>query len=107
MNRSFLADSRHSKGARNPIARAILWLGAAFLSYQLLSYLFTARSANWVNIVQSKLDAERAAAIKEAYRFSWDNYERYAFPHDTLLPLQKTFEDDRQVPAPLKILHER
>ncbi|KAF5025070.1 hypothetical protein F66182_2839 [Fusarium sp. NRRL 66182] len=37
----------------------------------------------------------RAAAIKEVFRFSWDSYEKYAFPHDTLRPVEQSYENDR------------
>jgi mannosyl-oligosaccharide alpha-1,2-mannosidase len=38
---------------------------------------------------------KRAAAIKEAFQFSWNNYYEYAFPHDSLRPLDRSGEDDR------------
>lgn len=42
-----------------------------------------------------RTDASRADAIKEAFRHSWDSYYKYAFPHDSLKPLDKSFADDR------------
>ncbi|KAH7159399.1 family 47 glycoside hydrolase [Dactylonectria estremocensis] len=38
---------------------------------------------------------ERAAAIKEAFQFSWKSYYEHAFPHDSLRPLDRSGEDDR------------
>ncbi|EXA29794.1 mannosyl-oligosaccharide alpha-1,2-mannosidase [Fusarium oxysporum f. sp. pisi HDV247] len=38
---------------------------------------------------------KRASAIKEAFQFSWNNYYEYAFPHDSLRPLDRSGEDDR------------
>ena len=40
-------------------------------------------------------NAERAAAVKEAFRHSWAGYYKYAFPHDSLQPDAKSWEDDR------------
>ncbi|KAF7556267.1 hypothetical protein G7Z17_g1510 [Cylindrodendrum hubeiense] len=89
---------------RRPLAlRAILWLGAAFTAYHLFGFLFQARSAHpgpvsqdtQSALVKTKGDSQRAAAIIDAFRFSWNSYEIYAAPHDTLLPVKQTFEDDR------------
>jgi len=38
---------------------------------------------------------ERASAVQATFQRSWDGYYEYAFPHDTLKPISKTFEDDR------------
>ncbi|KAM6512099.1 hypothetical protein FALCPG4_017082 [Fusarium falciforme] len=38
---------------------------------------------------------ERQRAVKEAFNFSWRNYAKYAMPHDSLRPLDKSYEDDR------------
>lgn len=40
-------------------------------------------------------DAEKAQAVEEAYRFSWKGYYDYAFPNDTLAPLNKSYVNDR------------
>ncbi|KAF5646148.1 class I alpha-mannosidase 1B [Fusarium sp. NRRL 52700] len=86
------------------VQKAIIWLGAVFVAYNIFSLLFTRRASNQNGYLQatsqhtpSKLkgDPQRAAAIVEAFRFSWDKYEQFAAPHDTLLPVSKTYEDDR------------
>lgn len=38
---------------------------------------------------------ERADAVIEQFRFAWDGYYRYAYPHDSLQPLNNTYRDDR------------
>ncbi|KAI1387608.1 glycoside hydrolase family 47 protein [Hypoxylon trugodes] len=38
---------------------------------------------------------DRTAAVKEAFQRSWDGYFQYAFPNDTLRPISKTYENDR------------
>ncbi|KIH87250.1 mannosyl-oligosaccharide alpha-1,2-mannosidase [Sporothrix brasiliensis 5110] len=38
---------------------------------------------------------DRAEAVKTAFQISWDGYYKYAFPHDSLKPVSKTFQDDR------------
>ena len=40
---------------------------------------------------------DRAAAVKEAFDRSWDGYYKYAFPHDSLLPISKGFSDELSV----------
>lgn len=40
-------------------------------------------------------DPEKAQAIKDAYKLSWNGYYKYAFPNDSLAPLNKTFVNDR------------
>ena len=37
----------------------------------------------------------RADAVKEAFQRGWDGYYKYAFPHDSLLPVSNGYEDDR------------
>ncbi|KAF5016850.1 hypothetical protein F66182_11338 [Fusarium sp. NRRL 66182] len=37
----------------------------------------------------------RADAIVDMFRFAWDGYYTYAFPHDSLVPGLNTFWDDR------------
>ncbi|KAI0002334.1 glycoside hydrolase family 47 protein [Xylariaceae sp. FL0662B] len=38
---------------------------------------------------------ERQAAVEEAFQRSWDGYYKYAFPNDTLKPISKSYENDR------------
>lgn len=38
---------------------------------------------------------ERADAVIEQFRFAWDGYYQYAFPHDDLLPTNNSFSDSR------------
>lgn len=40
-------------------------------------------------------NADRAEAVKEVFRTSWNGYYEHAFPHDTLRPVTYSFEDDR------------
>lgn len=42
-----------------------------------------------------KPNPERAAAVKQVFRSSWDGYYKYAFPHDSLKPISRSFDDDR------------
>ncbi|SPJ73695.1 related to class I alpha-mannosidase 1B [Fusarium torulosum] len=91
------------KSMKNTLQRAIIWLGAVFIAWHIISLLFSggsskpSRPSSDTQSQSPKLsgDAQRAAAIVDAFRFSWDKYEKYAAPHDTLLPITKTFEDDR------------
>lgn len=39
-------------------------------------------------------NATRAAAVKEAYLYAWDAYAEYAFGHDQLTPLTKSYTDN-------------
>jgi mannosyl-oligosaccharide alpha-1,2-mannosidase len=90
---------------KQTLQRVFLWLGALFLSWHVVSLLFSGGSSKpsqskleeSSNSVKTPGDAQRAAAIVDAFRFSWDKYEKYAAPHDTLLPVSKTYEDDRYV----------
>jgi mannosyl-oligosaccharide alpha-1,2-mannosidase len=85
------------------VQKAIIWLGAIFITYHVFSFLFNGRAsqpghskANSQQVsVKLKGDPQRAGAIVEAFRFSWDKYEQFAAPHDTLLPISKSYEDDR------------
>ncbi|KAF5593834.1 class I alpha-mannosidase 1B [Fusarium pseudoanthophilum] len=85
------------------VQKLIVWLGAIFVAYHVFSLLFAGRaSRNGYSKAVSqqahpklKGDPQRATAIVEAFRFSWDKYEQFAAPHDTLLPISKTYEDDR------------
>ncbi|KAI1453300.1 glycoside hydrolase family 47 protein [Annulohypoxylon moriforme] len=38
---------------------------------------------------------DRADAVKAAFQRSWDGYYQYAFPNDTLLPISKSYQNDR------------
>ncbi|KAF4503340.1 class I alpha-mannosidase 1B [Fusarium agapanthi] len=85
------------------VQKAIVWLGAIFVVYYVFSLLFAGHASRngYLKAVSQqapaklKGDPQRAAAIVEAFRFSWDKYEQFAAPHDTLLPISKTYEDDR------------
>ena len=37
----------------------------------------------------------RAQLVIEQFRYAWDGYYEYAYPHDDLLPLNNTFTDSR------------
>lgn len=37
----------------------------------------------------------RAAAVKKTFDISWDGYYQYAFPHDSLRPVNNSWSDDR------------
>lgn len=39
----------------------------------------------------------RAAAVKQTFDISWDGYYTYAFPHDSLRPVNNSWDDDRYV----------
>ncbi|EWZ36098.1 hypothetical protein FOZG_11862 [Fusarium oxysporum Fo47] len=85
------------------VQKAIIWLGAIFITYHVFSLLFSRRASqpshSDPNLQKApaklKGDPLRAKAIVQAFRFSWNKYEEFAAPHDTLLPISKTFEDDR------------
>lgn len=38
---------------------------------------------------------DRVDAVKAAFQRSWDGYYEYAYPHDSLLPVSETYDDDR------------
>lgn len=40
---------------------------------------------------------DRADAVKQAFQISWDGYYQYAFPNDSLLPISKSYQNDRCV----------
>ncbi|KAK0628936.1 glycoside hydrolase family 47 protein [Bombardia bombarda] len=42
-----------------------------------------------------KSNSTRAKAVKKAFQISWDGYYKYAFPHDSLRPVDNTYSDDR------------
>lgn len=77
--------------------RAVVWLTAAlFLIYHIAHHIPT-RSSSPERLVRERdrWADQKAEAIKEAFRFSWDQYEKFAAPHDTLRPVSQSFEDDR------------
>lgn len=39
----------------------------------------------------------RAGEVRNAFQTAWKGYYKYAFPHDTLLPLTNEWYDDRLV----------
>lgn len=41
------------------------------------------------------VNKDRGDAVKEAFDFAWNGYMKYAFPHDTLKPVDNTYTDDR------------
>jgi mannosyl-oligosaccharide alpha-1,2-mannosidase len=54
---------------------------------------------------------DRAQAVVEAFKFSWDGYYRYAFPNDELKPVTNGFDNSRYTfrhpqnhPKPLLII---
>jgi mannosyl-oligosaccharide alpha-1,2-mannosidase len=42
-------------------------------------------------------NVDRAQAVIDIFRTSWDGYYTYAFPHDELHPVSNTFSDSRYV----------
>ncbi|KAJ4390370.1 Mannosyl-oligosaccharide alpha-1,2-mannosidase 1B [Neurospora sp. IMI 360204] len=44
---------------------------------------------------QAVSNQERRDAVKQAFQISWDGYYKYAFPHDSLLPVSNSYDDDR------------
>jgi mannosyl-oligosaccharide alpha-1,2-mannosidase len=42
-------------------------------------------------------DVDRAQAVIDIFRTSWDGYHTHAFPHDELHPVSNTFSDSRHV----------
>ena len=90
---------------KRTLQRVFLWLGALFISWHIFTFLFPEEAPELIaskleqssHLVKTPGDAERAAAVINAFRFSWDKYEKYAAPHDTLLPVSKSYEDDRYV----------
>ncbi len=38
---------------------------------------------------------DRLDGVKEAFQRSWDGYYEYAFPNDSLMPISKTYDNDR------------
>jgi len=46
---------------------------------------------------QYRVNKNRAHAVKKAFDISWDGYYKYAFPHDSLRPINNSWFDDRFV----------
>lgn len=44
---------------------------------------------------REQINAERAQAVIDAFRTSWDGYYKYAFPHDELHPVTNRYSDSR------------
>ncbi len=38
---------------------------------------------------------QRAQAVKDVFQRGWDGYSKYAFPHDSLMPVSNSYIDDR------------
>jgi hypothetical protein len=38
---------------------------------------------------------DRSDAVREAFRFAWTGYKKYAFPHDELHPVSNGYGDTR------------
>ncbi|KAH6652245.1 glycoside hydrolase family 47 protein [Truncatella angustata] len=55
------------------------------------------RSGNADNKVRGNYTSnpERAATVKDAFRHAWNGYYEFAFPHDSLKPISKTYVNDR------------
>lgn len=45
--------------------------------------------------IQYHVNATRANAVKEAFQTAWDGYYKYAWGHDSLLPVSNSYDDDR------------
>src|SRR5271156_3863991 len=43
--------------------------------------------------VSREADAEMANRVREEFRHSWDGYKKYAWGHDDLKPLSKSYHD--------------
>lgn len=40
-------------------------------------------------------NATRANAVKNTFQIAWDGYHKYAFPHDSLMPVTNKYADER------------
>lgn len=45
--------------------------------------------------VESSTEQQRADAVREAFRFAWKGYHKFAFPNDELLPVSNGFANSR------------
>jgi mannosyl-oligosaccharide alpha-1,2-mannosidase len=74
-----------------------LTLGAALLPsvWALPANLPVQLNTDGVATRQYDAPADRAQAVVDAFRVSWDGYYRHAFPHDELHPASNTFSDSR------------
>ncbi|KAF4973188.1 hypothetical protein FSARC_440 [Fusarium sarcochroum] len=81
---------------RKPLTRPIFWVGVLFVvSYLYHSHSVQPQQPDQGTFQRSGSEDPRAATIREVFRFSWDSYEKYAFPHDTLRPIEQAWENDR------------
>jgi len=69
--------------------RALAVAGLVIQAYASPQTTESAAAPNYVN------QPERANAVKEAFQRSWDGYRKFAFPNDTLLPVSKSSDNDR------------
>lgn len=53
------------------------------------------RGPNWDYAGFPQDQEHRANAVIEMFRFAWDGYYKYAYPHDDLLPKTNNFSDSR------------
>ncbi|KAF4125781.1 mannosyl-oligosaccharide alpha-1,2-mannosidase [Geosmithia morbida] len=54
---------------------------------------FTAPALSYAVAISSQ--SEKAQAVKKAFELSWKGYHENAFPHDTLKPIARSYENDR------------
>jgi mannosyl-oligosaccharide alpha-1,2-mannosidase len=45
--------------------------------------------------VSYHVDERRAHAVRDAFQYAWDGYYKYAWTHDELHPVAKTYGDSR------------
>jgi mannosyl-oligosaccharide alpha-1,2-mannosidase len=45
--------------------------------------------------VTYRVDEDRADAVRDAFQYAWDGYYKYAWTHDELHPVAKTYGDSR------------
>ncbi|KAL1842930.1 hypothetical protein VTJ49DRAFT_3718 [Mycothermus thermophilus] len=74
----------------------LLWIAAGlFLLFGQASGAATLpRPPAWPSPRYSS-DRNRADAVREAFRVSWDGFYKHAFPHDSLRPVSNGYADDR------------
>lgn len=73
---------------------AVLGLAASAVAYS--------PAARQLPILQDSQN-ERSAAVKEAFRASWNGYSEFAFPRDTLKPISESSLDDRSVSSSVPV----
>jgi mannosyl-oligosaccharide alpha-1,2-mannosidase len=69
--------------------------GCILLAFAHSSIASPLKEASQKKQVQYHVDVDRADAVKEIFKFAWDGYYKYAFPHDELHPVSKTPGDSR------------